>query len=269
MIMSLLSNSPGRISKIVSNVFKKETAFRSKLQYSYFPKYSILLFFILVLAISVLYNYHEILFLRPQGIHQWRQCDCLSITMNYYQDNNPFLEPSLHFLGRDGTGKAASDFPLIYYFVAQLWKVFGHHEFIYRLVNLLIFFGGLLAMMKVFEDILQDTVLAFLGGLILFTSPTIVFYANNFLVNVPALGLSMIAWYMLWLFYKTGKPVTLWLALGIFAFAGLLKITSAISFVAFFILFLCETTGIIKLKQNKTLFIKHLNFFYRTTITGL
>jgi len=50
----------------------------------------------------------RIFFKRPQSIHQWRQCDCLSITMNYFQDNNSFFEPSIHHLANDGTGKTIS-----------------------------------------------------------------------------------------------------------------------------------------------------------------
>ncbi len=254
--MSWLSNSSRKIVIAVNNIFKKATSFSSRLQINYFPKFSVPIFFILILLFSVLYNYHEILFLRTQGIHHWRQCDCLSITMNYYQDKNPFLEPAVHFLGHDGTGKTVSDFPLIYYTVAQLWKVFGYHEFIYRLLNLLIFITGLLALMKLIEDLLKDSVWALFAVLMLFVSPTIVFYANNFLVNVPAFGLAMIGWYFFWLFYKSEKSGYLWISFGFFALGGLLKIPSAISFVAISVLFTGEITGIFKLKNGRKLFTK-------------
>lgn len=255
MIMSWLSNSSIRLVKIVKKFLKSWNSFSSNTSLDYFPKISVYILLILILLLSYLYNYHEILFLRPQGIHQWRQCDCLSITMNYYQDNNPFFEPALHFLG-DGTGKAMGEFPLIYYTVAQLWKIFGPHEFIYRLLNLMIFFTGLLALMKLTEHLLKDSIWAISVALILFSSPNIVFYANNFPVNVPAFGLAMIAWYFFWLFYKTGKSIYLWISLGIFTLGGLLKITSAVSFIAISILFLSEMTGFLKLKNDNRLFIK-------------
>ena len=114
----------------------------------YFPKYSGLIFIIILLILSFTYNFQNILTLRPQGIHQWRQCDCLSITFNYFQDGNPFLKPAMHNLADDGTGQTASDFPGLYYFVAQLWKVFGFHEYIFRIVTLLLSFLGLFALFK-------------------------------------------------------------------------------------------------------------------------
>ena len=119
----------------------RNNEFADKIQKNYyFPKYSKWIFTFSFLIFSIVYNYQDILFKSPQSIHLWRQCDCLSITMNYYQDNNPFFKPSIHNLGRDGTGKTVSDFPLIYFSVAELWKVFGYHEFIYRLVVVLFFF---------------------------------------------------------------------------------------------------------------------------------
>jgi len=51
---------------------------------TYFPKYSKWVFLLLLFAISMIYDYQDILFKTPQSLHQWRQCDCLSITMNYY-----------------------------------------------------------------------------------------------------------------------------------------------------------------------------------------
>ena len=124
---------------------------------------------ICLIITSFTYDYQDVLFRPTQSIHQWRQCDCLSITMNYYQDNNPFLQPSVHYLGADGTGKTISECPLIYYSVASLWKVFGHHEFIYRMLVLLIYFIGLFSVFKLFENKLKDSIWAMICSLLLFT----------------------------------------------------------------------------------------------------
>ena len=194
----------------------------------YFPNYSSWIFAALFLIFSIIYNYQNILFKSPQSLHLWRQCDCLSITMNYYQDNNRFFEPAIHNLGNDGTGKTASDFPLIYFFVAQLWKVFGFHEFIYRLIVLLFFFSGLFALFKIFEKILMDSVLAITSSLYLFTSPTLVYYANNFLMDIPVFAF----------FY---------------AVAGLLKISSLLSFIAIVGIFILELFSK-KLSPGKKIF---------------
>jgi hypothetical protein len=222
----------------------------------YHPRFSVWYMLIIIICLSIYYNYQEILFLRPQSIHQWKQCDGLSFTLNYYQDNNPLLEPAMHFLGGDGTGKAAEEFPIIFYLVAKLWKVFGYHEYIFRLVNLIIFFLGLIALMKTFEDILKDSFLAISTPLLLFAFPVTVYYANNFIPNIPSFGFVLIAWYLFWLFYKSGKNIFLWLSLLVFTLAGLIKITAIISLIALLAVFFLEATGISKFKNGNRLF-KH------------
>jgi 4-amino-4-deoxy-L-arabinose transferase-like glycosyltransferase len=221
-------------------------------------RFSIYYMLILIVCLSLYYNYQEILFLRPQSLHQWRQCYGLSFTLNYYQDNNPLLQPALHFLGRDETGKTAGEFPILYYLIAKLWKIFGYHEFIFRLVNMIIFFTGLILIMKIIEDILGDSLLAIGFSLLLFTTPVLVYYANNFVPNIASLGFVFIAWYLFWLFYKRGKSIFLWISLMIFALAGLIKVTAIISPVSLAAILFIEATGIIRFKNGDKLFKRPL-----------
>jgi hypothetical protein len=187
----------------------------------------------------------------------WRQCDCLSITLNYYQDNNPFFEPSIHNLGIDGTGKTVSDFPLIYYTVAQLWKLFGYHEFIYRLVVLMFFFSGLFALFKIFENVLKDSVLAITGSLFLFTSPTLVYYANNFLMDIPAFSLAIIGLYFFFRFSRSSSNKHFYLFAFFYAMAGLLKISSLLSFIAIAGIFVFELFNV-KINAGRKIFLEPL-----------
>jgi hypothetical protein len=222
-------------------------------KHNYFPKYSKWIFILLFLTCSAIYNYQDILFKSPQSIHLWRQCDCLSITLNYYQDNNPFFEPSIHNLGADGTGKTVSDFPLIYFLVAELWKVFGYHEFIYRLIVVLFFFSGLFALFKIFENILKDSVLAITGALFLFTSPALVYYANNFLMDIPAFSLAIIGLYFFFRFSRSSANKHFYLFVFFYAVAGLLKISSLLSFAAIMGIFVLELFNV-KLNPDKKIF---------------
>jgi hypothetical protein len=210
----------------------------------YFPAYSPWIFILFLLILSAVYNYQGILVKPPQSLHRWRQCDCLSITLNYYQDHNAFLEPSMHNLGRDGTGKTVSEFPILYFSVAQLWKVFGYHEFIYRLLVLLFFLSGLFALFRIFEKTLEDSVLAILGTLLLFTSPTLVYYANNFLMDIPALSLAMMGFCLFLRFCQSSSNRHLYLSAGLYALAGLLKISSLLSFMAIAGIFILEWSGV-------------------------
>jgi hypothetical protein len=194
----------------------------------------------LLLLCSLIYTYQNILFKPAQSIHLWRQCDCLSIAMNYYQDNNPFHEPAVHNLGGDGTGKTVSECPVIYYSIAMLWKVFGYHEFIFRLFVLLLFFVGLYAIFKIFEFTFKDSIVSMICALFLFTSPTLVYYANNFLMDMPAFSLAIIGLYFFFRFEQSQANKYLYLSAFFFAIAGLLKISSLLSFMAIIGLFVLE-----------------------------
>lgn len=194
-----------------------------------------LLFIFLLLAVSMLYGYDVILFSRPGYHHIWRQTDCLSITMNYYQDNRDFFRPAIHWQGESG-GRTISEFPIIYFSVAQLWKIFGPHEFIFRLINILIVFSGLFCLFRFAREFLSDTFWAILIPIFLFTSPGLGFFTNNFLADAPALGLALIACYFYWKAFSLNRKKWYYLAFLFFLLAGLLKISSLLIFIALFIL---------------------------------
>ncbi|MFH0866703.1 MAG: glycosyltransferase family 39 protein [Bacteroidota bacterium] len=214
------------------------------------------IFFILIIVLFFIYNYNEIISLGPRSIHQWRQADGLSIARNYYAEGMHFFEPSIHWIGAKGNGKVVSEFPLIYYFVAFLWKVFGKHEFIFRIVNLLIVFFGLFYLFKLSKNIFKNTFWAMVVLLILFSSPIFVYYANNFLVNVPAFSLVLPGWFFFYKFYKAGKNKYLYFSTFFFLIAGLLKISTTISLVTLFGLFFLELFKITKFSKEKNIFHK-------------
>ncbi len=216
----------------------------------YNRKISSLVFVAIFISLFFVYGFNDIIFMRPQGIHQWRQCDCLAFTQSYYQDGNSFWQPKLLFLANDGTGKAASDFPLIYYSIAQIWKIFGKHEFIYRAIVLALAFAGLFSLFKISEDILKDSFVALWISFILFSSALFVFYSNNFLMNVPAFSLALIALYLFYLFYKKQENKYLYISMFIYAVAGLLKVPSLTSFTAIVGLLFLESLNILKFEKR-------------------
>lgn len=215
-----------------------------------------LLFILLLLIVSLLYDYHNILTYRPYSIHQWRQTDCLSITMNYYKENRNFFEPAIHWVG-EKDGKTVSECPLIYYSVAQLWKIFGYHEFIFRLLNILIVFSGLFCLYKLIYGLISDTFWSFIIPLLLFTSPILVYYSNNFLADAPAFGLSLIGCFFLWKGYAQQKKCWYYLSFVFFLLCGLIKISSLISFFA--ILLIHAYLVINSKKKEKCWFYKWYN----------
>ena len=93
--------------------------------------------------------------MNPSGDHIWRPSDGLSMAYTYYSEGNDFLEPKmLNQLGNDG--RAVGEFPILYFGVAQLYKVFGQSDSIYRLTCWIIGFLGYFALFKTIEGVLGD-----------------------------------------------------------------------------------------------------------------
>jgi hypothetical protein len=194
-----------------------------------------LIFLAVFVILCFVYSLNETLFVRPQSIHIWRQTNSLSIALNYYEHNNPLPDPQIHnqFCDDGLSGKTAGEFPLIYWGVAKLWKVFGVHEWIFRLVQLTILFLGLFALFEISFYFLKNQFWAGFVSLLLFTSPMLVFYGVNFLPDGPSLALMLMGWYFVVRFHQKRATVLLWVAAFLFTFAIVIKITSAISLIAF------------------------------------
>jgi len=193
------------------------------------------IFIVVFILMCWIYDLDRTLFVRPQSIHIWRQTNSLSIAQNYYDHNNSLLEPQLHsqFCGDGTSGKSAGEFPIIYYSVAKLWKVFGVHEWIFRMVQLLILFLGLFSLFEISNYFIKNQLLAGFVGLMLFTSPMLVFYGINFLPDGPSLALIFSGWYFVLRYHLSKKYYFLWISAFFFSFAVMTKITSAFSLIAF------------------------------------
>jgi len=170
-------------------------------------------------------HHSQTLGMRPQGPHQWRQADCLSYTLNFTREEIPFTEPQVHNLGNNGTGKVVSEFPLIYYCVSRIWRIFGVHEWMYRAIVLLLSTGGLMGLFYLLREFVSRWWALFIV-LLFATSPMHAYYSNNFLSNVPALSLALIggAAHLRW--ERTGRWGLMLLALLAFTLGGLFKVSA-------------------------------------------
>ncbi len=193
-----------------------------------------LIFCVALGAFFLLFHLNQYIFLRPQSIHIWRQTDCLSITQRYFQDKTSFCEPEIYNHLADGghTGKSAGEFPGWYYLMAQFWKLFGKHEWLYRAMVFVVFSGACLALFKMAIRTTQNIALSIFFSLLLFTSPTIAYYSISFLTNIPALSFVIIGWLFVYRFYESKKNIHIGIAMSFFTIGMLLKVTVGISFVA-------------------------------------
>ncbi len=217
-----------------------------------------LLFLGILLLISLFYDYQNILFYRPQGIHAWRQTDCLSLTYSYYKENAPFLEPQLHiqFSDQQTSGKTIGEFPILYYFIGNLWKLFGHQEYMYRLFVLLLSYLGLFYLYRIAWKLTNSWMLAVSAPIILLSSPIFAFYAANFLTNIPALSTMLIGWYFIARYIENARMKHFYWAIFFFLLTGLLKVSTLMTVMLIPLAILLEMIGLHKLKKEGKAFAK-------------
>ena len=221
--------------------------------------FSGLVFSLLFAGLCWYFNYNDTFFQSPQSVHIWRQTNSLSMTQMYYQYNVPFFQPEIQSQVCDqGTsGKTVGEFPIIYYAMAKVWKIFGKSEWSFRVFQLLMLFSGLFLLFRMLTPITGNQVRAGFISMLVFTSPMIIFYSPNFLPDGPALAFIFIAWFFLYQFVKKRKYYALWISAVFFFLAISLKIIIATSFIAVGAWILLET---LFMKSEKRIFnfrIKH------------
>ncbi|MBX2983002.1 MAG: hypothetical protein KF843_10050 [Flavobacteriales bacterium] len=145
-----------------------------------------LLTFIGVVAWLYLPN---ILFSGPQGIHFIRQTDSISFMMNYVHGTWNFFTPAVFDLRNAPVdGKAAAEFPILYYLLALLRSGFGLSYTAIRSVDLAIVLAGHVLLARLASRWL-GSILAGIGfSLWMFSSSVVIYYAANYLPDAPAYG---------------------------------------------------------------------------------
>ncbi|MEI6523023.1 MAG: glycosyltransferase family 39 protein [Bacteroidota bacterium] len=201
--------------------------------------------FIVLIVVSFLYNYQYVLKYGPRSTHQWRQADALSISLNYYNEGMKFFEPKIH-AQYSTDGKGVGEFPIVYYINAMVWKAVGINYFTPRLLILLLSFIGLFFLFKSGQLLLNDGFWSLILPLLFLTSPVYIYYANNFIVNIPALSFLFGAWYYLLKFRENFKQKYLIFSSIFFTVSFLLRSTMAIGYLPVIFIFCLEFLGLLK-----------------------
>jgi len=194
-------------------------------------RYRNYVFILLLIAVYCFLDFQTILFLRPQSIHFFRQTDSLSFAANYYKNGLNFFQPQVFNL-QSTDGKALGEFPILYYLTAVFYRIFNEHEFILRLITIVITSTGFFCLFKLLYSFLQDIVYAIGFSFLFISSSVLLYFTNNFLPDASALGLSLIGWYFFFTFLKNRKNKLLVASFIFFSFASLLKVTYFINPIA-------------------------------------
>lgn len=213
-------------------------------------KYDLKFIFFFLLLSFMFYN--SIMDEGPLNTHIWRQADCLSLTKKY-SEGAPFMQPQMHYqMGDDKTsGRSAGEFPILYYSIGQIWKVFGVSYFSYRFLYFVILFFGIFALYKSLKIIFENEFWAIILSLFVFSSPVFAVYSVSFLTDGPAFSFNLIGLYFLTVFVQKDKTKFFYFAMLFFALAGLLKVSALIIFVFLGFIFLLERFPIKTLGTKK------------------
>jgi hypothetical protein len=208
--------------------------------------------FLLLFIIFAAFYYDSVLDKGPLNVHIWRQTDCLSLTRNYAEGAN-FFKPEMNILlGDNNTSSlSAGEFPILYYIVGMVWKLFGESYLSYRLFYLLILFAGVFSFYKSLRILLNDNFWATTLSLLLFTSPVFVVYGISFLTDVPAFSFILIAIYFFIQYYQKRSLKLFFISMAFFALAGLIKTSSLIAFVFLFFILFIESLSVKSLGKKK------------------
>lgn len=187
-------------------------------------------YFIYSLIIIIVYSLisaGKYLHYPPAGIHHWAQSDRASIAYIYYQYNNSFFLP-MTFNINNGNGITGVEFPIVYYIVAQFYKIFGFNDFIFRFFNLgltLVGFYYFIELLKLFN---KNIWLIILGIVLLYTSPIFIYYSFSYVPDVTSLNLFIISLYFFEKFRNTNSKKYLIYYFILISISVLIKISFAI-----------------------------------------
>lgn len=190
-----------------------------------------LVFLLSFLGMCLLYQYPHELFTRPHGYHVWRQIDGFSVVRNYYQLSMDFFHPRISQLVSDD-GLELAEFPIVYYISAIGYKLLGFHEWIPRVIDLLIVLFGLWCLFRLVADVLSDYFSGLILSLLLFTSPVLIYYSIAPLPDIAGMSLALAGLYYFYRFIRDERRGFLFWSFLFYAVAGAIKPTAIISLAA-------------------------------------
>jgi hypothetical protein len=217
-----------------------------------------LIFFFLLLLLYSWYDYWHILNEPPQSVHRWRQADCASLTLNYYQHGMQFFQPRVHNLTSDGGTSPYScpgEVPILYFFTAALYKIFGPDDSILRGVNLLLFSLGLFHLFLLFRLVLKnDWFWPVALSLFFASSPLLAYYANNYLSDITALSFSWMAAFYFFRYIENRSLYAFGASSVLMLLAASCKITALLLPIALIAILVLEYIGFLKSIRTGRLF---------------
>lgn len=142
--------------------------------------------------------------------HAWRQCQTASVARNYASHGMRFFNPEIDTEGRPL--RAGTEFPLYCYLLALLYKIFGVHEILGRILSSIFAASGALFLYELVR-VRLDKATALCSALVMCVIPVHVYFTRTVQPEPLALGsfLGFLVYTDRW-FYRDGSYLDLGLA---------------------------------------------------------
>lgn len=134
----------------------------------------------------------------------WRQSDVAAIARNYFENGFHFAHPQIDWAGNE-PGFVGTEFPLLPFIAALLYKVVGLHEWIGRLLTIVIFAGSLPFVFFLVRDFFGEIAAAL--ALIFYSfAPLSIAASRAFIPDMTSLSCALAGFYFFsrWLELRPG-----------------------------------------------------------------
>ncbi len=200
------------------------------------------------------------------SVHLWRQTDSLSFCRYYYENGLKFFDTGIQaYLFKDfESNKTIGEFPIVYYLTACIWKITGENLWVLRVITLTLFSMALYSTFRAFRLLGVSRFYSTFSLILACTSPAVVIYSTNFLPDMHAVSISLIASFFYIRFVIFQRIGHWWISLLLFCLAALIKPTAVIPFGVIGLLWILDITSLFRLKTHQlfpSLLITIMGFF--------
>ena len=184
------------------------------------------------------------------GVQEWRQCDTAAIARNFYENGMDLFHPQIDWAGNSG-GYVESEFQIYPFVTALLYKIFGFHEFLGRLLSIIVSVAGVFYFFLLVREIFGERTALWASG-VYSLLPLNVFYSTSFQPEASFMAASIAGMYYLIKWSDSGSAAHLSYSAILISAACLLKLTN---------LYLGLPVLYVFIKKYKTAFWKTPSFW--------
>jgi 4-amino-4-deoxy-L-arabinose transferase-like glycosyltransferase len=157
----------------------------------------------------------------PNGYHQWRESDTAAVSLNYYQENLPFLTPRTMEL-ESSSDRANMEFPIYCYLTSLAYHVIGPSHVAGHLVILIAACGCIWLLYLIVKRLHGERVAAY-GAYAFSMSPLFSFYSYKMMPDILMLLLMLAAIYLMQRYLSSGSLLPAMLSVAALGLAACIK----------------------------------------------